>query len=160
MSFRPTAIACRGDSDVTGMYVVIDDPGTNVPLLIPCSWAHRRIDVTREQLAANFELHPAQPQATYLSEQQRKRVLVASRRLERECFCEPEPDAPRCEPCKLAADLRQFASHQPQEPEYTCECCGTPLGGMLCKECADADPDAAKPNNAAHQPQDNQGGSE
>lgn len=57
MSLRPTAIAI----DSLGMYVVIDDPETDGPLLIPCSWNHRRIDVSREELARDYELHSASP---------------------------------------------------------------------------------------------------
>lgn len=58
MSLRPTAIAL---DDQDGMYVVIDDPAACAgPLLIPCSWNHRRIDVSRSKLAEQFELHPAE----------------------------------------------------------------------------------------------------
>lgn len=59
MSLRPTALAVDRESQ-TGLYVVVDDPGTNVPLLIPASFEHRRIDVTREELyGGRFEIYPA-----------------------------------------------------------------------------------------------------
>lgn len=59
MSLRPTALAVDRQSQ-TGMYVVIDDPDTDVPLLIPASFDHRRIDVTREELyGGRFEVHRA-----------------------------------------------------------------------------------------------------
>lgn len=56
MSLRPTAIVVDSTG---GMFAVIDDPGADGPLLIPCSWAHRRTDVSRAQLAEEFEVHIA-----------------------------------------------------------------------------------------------------
>lgn len=58
MSLRPTALALGSVGD-NGMYVVIDDPESSGPLLIPCSWEHRRTDVSREDLAEDFELYQA-----------------------------------------------------------------------------------------------------
>jgi hypothetical protein len=58
VSLRPTAIAVN---EFGWMYVVIDDPDASGPLLIPCSFAHRRIDVSREELAEKFALHAARP---------------------------------------------------------------------------------------------------
>jgi hypothetical protein len=56
MSLRPTALAVGR----TGMFVVIDDPETKGPLLIPCSWEHRQTDVSRADLESSvFEIHSA-----------------------------------------------------------------------------------------------------
>lgn len=59
MSLRPTGIALE-QGGTQGLYVVIDDPESSGPLLIPCSWEHRRLDVSREDLQGDeWELHPA-----------------------------------------------------------------------------------------------------
>lgn len=57
MSLRPTAIALDSTG---GMYVVIDDPESSGPLLIPCSFDHRRIDISRDELS-DWEIHSAVP---------------------------------------------------------------------------------------------------
>lgn len=57
MGLGPTALAMSKDDNT--MHVVIDEPDTNGPLLIPCSWDHRRIDISREELNERFCLHLA-----------------------------------------------------------------------------------------------------
>lgn len=63
MSLRPSAIVEERDR-AGGLFVVIDDPGTEGVLLIPASFAHRQV-LTREQYEAEgrFDVYPSQTSA-------------------------------------------------------------------------------------------------
>ena len=57
MSLRPTEIA-QEKHGAKGLFAAIDDPETVGVLLLPCSFAHRRV-VARDELESDYELHPA-----------------------------------------------------------------------------------------------------
>lgn len=59
MSLRPSAIV-EQKFGPKGMYVAIDDPDTTGVLLIPCSFAHRRV-ASRSEISADFDVYPSQP---------------------------------------------------------------------------------------------------